>query len=79
MKQGCVCLQGLCMELEGCGRTLSELAMAVQEFGRRNPLLAQQLSEAINKLEEIQHHTSRLAEFRAAWLRKVCHTALRTH
>ncbi|XP_076155328.1 nesprin-1 isoform X4 [Alosa pseudoharengus] len=62
--------KGLCMELEGCGRMLSELAMAVQEFGRRNPLLAQQLSEAIGKLEEIQHHTSLLAEYRAAWLRK---------
>lgn len=59
------------MELESCGRNLAELGMAVQEFGRRNPLLAQQLSEAIGKLEEIHHHTSRLAEYRAAWLRKV--------
>lgn len=65
------CPQSLFEDLDSCGRTLSELDAAVQEFGRRNPLLAKQLSDAINKLSEMHHHTTRLADCRNNWLKKV--------
>lgn len=64
--------QSLFEDLDTCGRTLAELDAAVQEFGRRNPLLAKQLSDAISKLSEMHHHTSRLADCRNNWLKKVC-------
>lgn len=64
--------QSLAEDLDSCGRTLSELDAAVQEFGRRNPLLAKQLSDAISKLSEMHHHTTRLADCRNNWLKKVC-------
>lgn len=57
--------------MDCCGRSLSELDAAVQEFGRRNPLLAKQLSDAIGKLSEMHHHTTRLADCRNNWLKKV--------
>lgn len=63
--------QSLAEDLDSCGRTLSELDAAVQEFGRRNPLLAKQLSDAISKLSEMHHHTTRLADCRNNWLKKV--------
>lgn len=63
--------QRLCDELDGCGRNLSELEAAVQDFGRRNPLIARQLADAIAKLREIHHHTLRLAEYKTIWLKKV--------
>lgn len=63
--------QSLSENLEGCGRVLSELDSAVQEFGRRNPLLAQQLSDCISKLSEMHHHSSRLADCRNNWIKKV--------
>uniref|UniRef100_A0A4W4DR26 Spectrin repeat containing, nuclear envelope 1b n=1 Tax=Electrophorus electricus TaxID=8005 RepID=A0A4W4DR26_ELEEL len=62
--------QGFCDELESCGRTLAELDAAVQDFGRRNPLLAKQVGDAITKLGEIHQHTIRLAEYRKVWLKK---------
>lgn len=64
--------QSLADNLDCCGRALSELDAAVQEFGRRNPLLAKQLSDAIGKLSEMHHHTTRLADCRNNWLKKVC-------
>lgn len=66
------CSQSLAEDLDCCGRTLSELDAAVQEFGRRNPLLAKQLGDAISKLSEMHHHTTRLADCRNNWLKKVC-------
>uniref|UniRef100_A0A672NJW8 Nesprin-1-like n=1 Tax=Sinocyclocheilus grahami TaxID=75366 RepID=A0A672NJW8_SINGR len=60
----------LCDELDGCGRNLAELEAAVQDFGRRNPLIARQLADAIAKLREIHHHTLRLAEYKTIWLKK---------
>uniref|UniRef100_A0A672YLM6 SYNE1 n=1 Tax=Sphaeramia orbicularis TaxID=375764 RepID=A0A672YLM6_9TELE len=63
----------LAEDLDSCGHTLSELDAAVQEFGRRNPLLAKQLSDAINKLSEMHHQTTRLADCRNNWLKKVWH------
>uniref|UniRef100_A0A673K372 Uncharacterized protein n=1 Tax=Sinocyclocheilus rhinocerous TaxID=307959 RepID=A0A673K372_9TELE len=60
----------LCDELDGCGRNLAELEAAVQDFGRRNPLIARQLADAIAKLREIHHHTLRLAEYNTTWLKK---------
>uniref|UniRef100_A0A3B3TWX6 SYNE1 n=1 Tax=Poecilia latipinna TaxID=48699 RepID=A0A3B3TWX6_9TELE len=67
-------VKSLFEDLDSCGRTLSELDTAVQEFGRRNPLLAKQLSDAINKLSEMHHHTTRLADCRNNWLKKaVCY------
>ena len=63
--------QCLAEDLDSCGRTLSELDAAVQEFGRRNPLLAKQLGDAISKLSEMHHHTTRLADCRNNWLKKV--------
>ena len=53
--------------------------MAVQEFGRRNPLLAKQLSDAISKLSEMHHHTTRLADCRNNWLKKVWPPSRRKH
>ena len=64
--------QSLAEDLDVCGRTLAELDYAVQEFGRRNPLLAKQLSDAISKLSELHHHSTRLADCRNNWLKKVC-------
>lgn len=64
-------IQGFCVELECCGRTLAELIAAVQDLGRRHPLLSKQLSDSIAKLGEIHHHTARLAEYRTVWLKKV--------
>ena len=64
-------VQSLAEDLDSCGRSLSELDAAIQEFGRRNPLLAKQLSDATSKLSEIHHHTSRLADARNNWLKKV--------
>lgn len=43
----------------------------MQDFGRRNPLIARQLADAIAKLREIHHHTLRLAEYKTIWLKKV--------
>uniref|UniRef100_A0A3B3SYU4 Uncharacterized protein n=1 Tax=Paramormyrops kingsleyae TaxID=1676925 RepID=A0A3B3SYU4_9TELE len=57
-------------ELESCGRSLSELDAAVQEFGEQNPTLSKQLKDAITKLKEIHHHTGRLADYRTARLKK---------
>ena len=64
-------IQSLAEDLDSCGRSLSELEAAIQEFGRRNPLLAKQLSDTTSKLSEIHHHTSRLADARNNWLKKV--------
>lgn len=64
-------VQSLAEDLERCGRSLSDLDAAVQEFGRRNPLLAKQLSDAISKLSEMHHHSTRLADCRSNWLKKV--------
>uniref|UniRef100_UPI0037E92F69 nesprin-1 isoform X2 n=1 Tax=Semicossyphus pulcher TaxID=241346 RepID=UPI0037E92F69 len=67
-------VKSLAEDLDCCGRTLSELDAAVQEFGRRNPLLAKQLGDAISKLSEMHHHTTRLADCRNNWLKKaVCY------
>ncbi|XP_067272909.1 nesprin-1 isoform X4 [Pseudorasbora parva] len=57
-------------ELEECGRALSELDVAVQEFGEQNPLLAKQLSSSLSKLTELHAQTSRLAEGRTTCLQK---------
>ncbi|MCJ8736789.1 hypothetical protein PDJAM_G00016450 [Pangasius djambal] len=62
--------QGFCVELECCGGTLAELIAAVQDLGRRHPLLSKQLSDSIAKLGEIHHHTLRLVEYRSVWLKK---------
>lgn len=64
--------QSLAEDLDSYGHTLSELDSDVQEFGRRNPLLAKQLSDAISRLSEMHHHTTRLADCRNNWLKKVC-------
>ncbi|XP_032356678.1 nesprin-1 isoform X1 [Etheostoma spectabile] len=67
-------VKSMAEDLDSCGRTLSELDAAVQEFGRRNPLLAKQLSDSISKLSEMHHHTTRLADCRNNWLKKaVCY------
>ncbi|XP_061651777.1 nesprin-1 isoform X12 [Phyllopteryx taeniolatus] len=67
-------VKSLAEDLDCCGRTLSELDVAVQEFGRRNPLLVKQLSDAIGKMSEMHHHTTRLADCRNNWLKKaVCY------
>lgn len=65
-------LQSLADELDCCGRALSDMDAAVQEFARRNPLLAKQLSDAISKLSEMHHQTTRVADCRNNWLKKVC-------
>ncbi|KAJ4921305.1 hypothetical protein JOQ06_000785, partial [Pogonophryne albipinna] len=57
-------------ELDSCGRSLSDLESAVQDFGRRNPLLAKQLSDNISKLSETHRQTSRLADCRHNWIKK---------
>uniref|UniRef100_A0A3B3D405 Uncharacterized protein n=1 Tax=Oryzias melastigma TaxID=30732 RepID=A0A3B3D405_ORYME len=56
-------------ELERCGGVLSELDASLQDFSRRNPLLAKQLSEAVGKLSEMHHHSSRSA----SCLQAVCY------
>uniref|UniRef100_A0A1A8H4I9 Spectrin repeat containing, nuclear envelope 1b n=1 Tax=Nothobranchius korthausae TaxID=1143690 RepID=A0A1A8H4I9_9TELE len=67
-------VKSLFEDLDSCGRSLSELDSGVQEFSRRNPLLAKQLSDAINKLSEMHHHTTRLADCRNNWLKKaICY------
>lgn len=63
--------QSLSENLDTCGRVLIELDYSVQEFGRRNPLLAKQLGDAISKLSEMHRHTTRLADCRNNWLKKV--------
>lgn len=65
------CAQSLSENLEGCGFVLAELDSAVQDFGRRNPLLAKQLSDSISKLSEMHHNSSRLADCRNNWIKKV--------
>ncbi|XP_029942908.1 nesprin-1-like, partial [Salarias fasciatus] len=61
-------------DLDACGRTLAELDAAVQDLGRRSPLLAKQLGGALGRLSETQHQTVRLAEGRHNWLKKaVCY------
>uniref|UniRef100_A0A8C1U557 Spectrin repeat containing, nuclear envelope 1a n=1 Tax=Cyprinus carpio TaxID=7962 RepID=A0A8C1U557_CYPCA len=62
--------QTLFEELEECGRALSELDVAVQEFGEQNPLLAKQLCSSLSKLTELHAQTSRLAEGRTTCLQK---------
>ncbi|KAJ8270593.1 hypothetical protein GJAV_G00116870 [Gymnothorax javanicus] len=62
--------KALCDDLDACSRMLSELEVAVREFGEQNPLLSKQLSDAIGKLKEIHHHTGRLADYRTARLKK---------
>ncbi|XP_016311636.1 nesprin-1-like isoform X6 [Sinocyclocheilus anshuiensis] len=57
-------------ELDECGRALSELDVAVQEFGEQNPLLAKQLCSSLSKLTELHAQTSRLAEGRTTCLQK---------
>ncbi|XP_052391485.1 nesprin-1 isoform X1 [Carassius gibelio] len=57
-------------ELEECGRALSELDVAVQEFGKQNPLLAKQLGSSLSKLTDLHAQTSRLAEGRTTCLQK---------
>uniref|UniRef100_A0A8C2KL13 Spectrin repeat containing, nuclear envelope 1a n=1 Tax=Cyprinus carpio TaxID=7962 RepID=A0A8C2KL13_CYPCA len=63
-------LETLFEELEECGRALSELDVAVQEFGEQNPLLAKQLCSSLSKLTELHAQTSRLAEGRTTCLQK---------
>uniref|UniRef100_A0A8C1T5H7 Spectrin repeat containing, nuclear envelope 1a n=1 Tax=Cyprinus carpio TaxID=7962 RepID=A0A8C1T5H7_CYPCA len=57
-------------ELDECGRALSELDVAVQEFGEQNPLLAKQLGSSLSKLTELHVQTTRLAEERTTSLQK---------
>ncbi|KAF4071108.1 hypothetical protein AMELA_G00281340 [Ameiurus melas] len=57
-------------ELEDCSHALSELDVAVQEFGEQNPLLARQLGSTLSKLAELHSQTSRLAEGRTTRLKK---------
>lgn len=64
-------MQTLFEELEECGRALSELDVAVQEFGEQNPLLAKQLGSSLSKLTELHAQTRRLAEGRTTCLQKV--------
>ncbi|XP_029114386.1 nesprin-1 isoform X5 [Scleropages formosus] len=61
--------EDLCEDLDICGQTLSDLDGAIQEFAERNPLLSRQLSDAIIKLNDLYHTTSRLAHSRAARLK----------
>uniref|UniRef100_A0A8B9L7P1 Spectrin repeat containing, nuclear envelope 1a n=1 Tax=Astyanax mexicanus TaxID=7994 RepID=A0A8B9L7P1_ASTMX len=60
----------LCEELVHCSHALSELDVAVQEFGEQNPLLARQLSVSLSKLTELHSQTSRLAEGKTTRLKK---------
>lgn len=64
-------IQTLLEELEESGRALSELDVAVQEFGEQNPLLAKQLSFSLSKLHELHAQTSRLAAEKNTCLQKV--------
>lgn len=50
---------------------MSELDVAVQEFGEQNPLLAKQLGSSLSKLTELHAQTSRLVEGRTTSLQKV--------
>lgn len=63
--------QTLREELEDCSHALSELDVAMQEFGEQNPLLARQLGATLSKLTELHSQTSRLAEGRSTRLKKV--------
>uniref|UniRef100_A0A3Q3WYM3 Uncharacterized protein n=1 Tax=Mola mola TaxID=94237 RepID=A0A3Q3WYM3_MOLML len=66
--------KSLSVNLDSCGRVLSELDFSVQEFGRRNPLLSKQLGDSISKLSEMHHQTTRLTDCRSNWLKKaVCY------
>ncbi|XP_031656062.1 nesprin-1 isoform X1 [Oncorhynchus kisutch] len=60
----------LCEECEGCGRSLAELVVAVQEFGDQNPLLCKQLGDALSRLAEVQRLTTQQAQERANQLHK---------
>ncbi|XP_022518839.2 nesprin-1 isoform X7 [Astyanax mexicanus] len=60
----------LCEELVHCSHALSELDVAVQEFGEQNPLLARQLGVSLSKLTELHSQTSRLAEGKTTRLKK---------
>lgn len=66
-----ISIQTLREELEDCSHALSELDVAVQEFGEQNPLLARQLGATLSKLTELHSQTSRLAEGRSTRLKKV--------
>lgn len=66
-----ISVQTLREELEDCSHALSELDVAVQEFGEQNPLLARQLGATLSKLTELHSQTSRLAEGRTSRLKKV--------
>ncbi|XP_077587652.1 nesprin-1 [Stigmatopora nigra] len=68
-------VKSLAEDLERCGRHLSELDSAVRELGRRDPLQAKQLGDAVGKLSEMHRHTARLADCRGNWLKKqaVCY------
>uniref|UniRef100_A0AAV2JAL2 Calponin-homology (CH) domain-containing protein n=1 Tax=Knipowitschia caucasica TaxID=637954 RepID=A0AAV2JAL2_KNICA len=67
-------VKSLVEDLDVSGRALAELEAGIQDFSRRNPFLAKQLSDAISKLSEMHHHTSRLADCRNNWLKKaVCY------
>ncbi|TSR99415.1 Nesprin-1 [Bagarius yarrelli] len=60
----------LCEELKDCSHALSELDVAVQDFGEQNPLLARQLGATLSKLTELHSQTSRLAEGKSRRLEK---------
>ncbi|XP_026197444.1 nesprin-1 isoform X3 [Anabas testudineus] len=60
----------LCVEYEACARSLSELGVAVQEFGEQNPLLCKQLGDAVAKLTEVQHLMTQQVQDRANRLKK---------
>uniref|UniRef100_A0A672IKQ2 Spectrin repeat containing, nuclear envelope 1b n=1 Tax=Salarias fasciatus TaxID=181472 RepID=A0A672IKQ2_SALFA len=62
-------------DLDACGRTLAELDAAVQDLGRRSPLLAKQLGGALGRLSETQHQTVRLSPSRLSvlWVQAVCY------
>lgn len=66
-----ISVQTLREELEDCSHALSELDVAVQEFGEQNPLLARQLGATLSKLAELHSQTSRLAEGRNTRIKKV--------
>uniref|UniRef100_A0A8K9XYB1 Spectrin repeat containing nuclear envelope protein 1 n=1 Tax=Oncorhynchus mykiss TaxID=8022 RepID=A0A8K9XYB1_ONCMY len=58
------------LKCEGCGRSLAELVVAVQEFGDQNPLLCKQLGDALSRLAEVQRLTTQQAQERANQLHK---------
>ncbi|CAL8394133.1 unnamed protein product, partial [Arctogadus glacialis] len=60
----------LCEECEGCGGSLAELGVAVQEFGEQNPLLCRQLGDSLARLGETQRLTAQQAQHRASRLKE---------